>query len=242
MYLDRVTITGADDTVQPEDLLALSKTFPFVEWGVLVSASSTGSPRFPSLPWVQELQKLALKETLNLSLHVCGRWVRGLLMGELDPLVKDLACGFQRAQLNFHAETLEYKRDEFLKALNGLADQQIIFQIDNNLGETFYAIAGADDQPYDVVPLYDLSHGAGVLPKEGWPAPLNAKVYTGYAGGLGPDNLQEQIPLIGAAAGNCRIWIDMETRVRSDRDRLFDLDKVRRCLQIAAPFVVTGTP
>ena len=37
---------------------------------------------------------------------------------------------------------------------------------------------------------------------------------------------------------NTRIWIDMETKVRSDDDRQFDLEKVRRCLEIAAPFVV----
>lgn len=34
-----------------------------------------------------------------------------------------------------------------------------------------------------------------------------------------------------------RIWIDMETRVRSNNDATFDLTKVRRCLEIAAPFV-----
>ena len=31
--LDRVTITGADDSVRPTDLLELSREFPFVEWG-----------------------------------------------------------------------------------------------------------------------------------------------------------------------------------------------------------------
>jgi hypothetical protein len=97
--------------------------------------------------------------------------------------------------------------------------------------------------------------GAGILPRE-WPKPIYLDVhpgddgcgvqqhrYHGYAGGLGPDNLAEQIPLIlAAAAGNehtaeGRIWIDMETRVRSSDDRTFDLAKVRRCLEIAAPYV-----
>jgi len=64
-----------------------------------------------------------------------------------------------------------------------------------------------------------------------------ARLYHGYAGGLGPENLAEQLPLIGQAAGDCRIWVDMESRVRSDNDRQFDLAKVRKCLEIAKPFI-----
>ena len=48
-------------------------------------------------------------------------------------------------------------------------------------------------------------------------------------------------PLIATAAGDCQIWIDMETRVRSAGDRIFDLDKVYRCLKVANGFV-TGIP
>ena len=32
-----VTITGADDSIQPSQLLDLQKEFPFVEWGILLS-------------------------------------------------------------------------------------------------------------------------------------------------------------------------------------------------------------
>ena len=37
MKLTRVTITGADDSVEPRALAELSEAFPFVEWGLLMS-------------------------------------------------------------------------------------------------------------------------------------------------------------------------------------------------------------
>lgn len=42
MPLTRVTITGADDAVEPAELQALSHEFPFVEWGILHSYKRFG--------------------------------------------------------------------------------------------------------------------------------------------------------------------------------------------------------
>ncbi len=56
----------------------------------------------------------------------------------------------------------------------------------------------------------------------------------GYAGGLGPDNLEEQLELISAAAGDCSFWVDMEGKLRTlDETECdwFDLGKARRCLE-----------
>ncbi len=74
-----------------------------------------------------------------------------------------------------------------------------------------------------------------------WPS-SGLATYVGYAGGLGPENVEEQLPLIAQAAiGADGFWIDMETRVRSNLDRLFDLEKVERCLTILEPFVERNT-
>lgn len=57
--LRRVTLTGADDTVSPHELAALSARYPFVEWGILVSRCPPehGRHRFPSLPWLEPVQQ-----------------------------------------------------------------------------------------------------------------------------------------------------------------------------------------
>jgi len=81
--------------------------------------------------------------------------------------------------------------------------------------------------------LFDSSGGRGLAPVS-WPAPLPGTT-CGYAGGLGPDTLTEQLPLIHTAANGRGYWIDMEGRLRTPEDR-FDLDRARRCLEIVADF------
>jgi hypothetical protein len=121
---------------------------------------------------------------------------------------------------------------------------QFIFQIDGDgqnahLNSLFAVLDRASG--IDIVGLFDVSGGAGILPGA-WPKPFfmlddEQYDYHGYAGGLGPDNLTEQIPLITKSADGARHWIDMESGVRSKNDVEFDLAKVRRCLEIAKPFV-----
>jgi len=78
MNLTRVTFTGADDSVDPWDLVKLSQKYPFIEWGILMSTTSAGSPRFPSTEWQDELANVARKYPLNLSAHICGKLLRSI--------------------------------------------------------------------------------------------------------------------------------------------------------------------
>jgi hypothetical protein len=253
MNLDRVTITGADESVSPRSLLDLSAEFPFVEWGILVSSSHTGfgehSPRFPSQVWIDRLLDACgpsgAYPAPALSLHVCGKWVRDLLMGNISvPSRLGERQAFQRVQLNFHAERVTCNPRPFFNALLAMGPRQYIFQIDGADGnkhlESLYALNDSDHS-IDAVPLFDTSGGAGVLPRQ-WPRPQYMStdrdfIYHGYAGGLGPDTLPDELPKIDAASAGARIWIDMERRVRSDDDEQFDLVKVRRCLELCAPLV-----
>ena len=245
MKLDRVTITGADDSIgRPDKLLDLTREFPFVEWGILVHAKGAGTPRFPSDSWIADLQRLIRGgHKMPLSLHVCGRWVRDLLIGKMT-IPQELLFGFDRVQLNFHAENTPCDPPRFYEAVHQLRKgRQFIFQIDGNQGNAHLESLMIEDATVgdlDLVPLFDISGGTGVLPSA-WPTPESAGEvdysYYGYAGGLGPENLAEQIPLIAKVARRTRIWIDMETRVRSNDDQQFDLAKVRQCLEIALNYV-----
>lgn len=87
----------------------------------------------------------------------------------------------------------------------------------------------------DAVPLFDVSGGTGIVPDQ-WPPAIDG-LYCGYAGGLGPETITRGIERISAAAPGQTIWIDMETRVRSNADSVFDLDKVKQCLELSLPCV-----
>ncbi len=239
--LDKVTITGADDSVKPEELVKLSQEFPFVEWGILLSEKQEGSKRFPSRNWKHALADLVddhgLNEPVQLSGHLCGKWCRALAVGNITFPDMPILSYMKRLQLNFHAETLIVDTAPFMRTLKYISNdckREIVFQIDG-VNDRQYHVAKSYGIP--AVGLFDQSHGAGALPSlTGWPAPIDDRM-PGYSGGLGPDNLAEQIQLIRAAAGEREIWIDMETKVRSDFDRQFDLGKVRQVLEIAKPWV-----
>lgn len=221
MKLDRVTITGADDSIHPSALISLSQEFPFVEWGILFSGSQTGNPRFPSPEWVR-----GLPPGLQYAAHLCGRYVRDLVLEAHFTWWEGRPGNFfDRIQLNFHGQFHRQHRN-FLGEATLRADAQFILQCD---GVNDDAVRDLCRQaPERFVPLFDTSGGAGRLPTS-WPE-IWPDQYCGYAGGLGPDNVIEQLKMIEAKTNGRRFWIDMERRVRTPDDRGFDLRKVYEVL------------
>lgn len=241
-----VTVTGADDTVTPGQLVALWRRFPFVEFGLLMSANNTptGKPRYPSADWLRKLTyHLTVNHLRNLrfSAHLCGKWVHQLLMGEaMDGFaVADDTNIFDyvdRYQLNTHGVLHMIRKKEFLEAVDRLplSSAQIIFQLDGTNND----LPLMCKEELDIAVLHDVSSGAGLLPS-GWNLPLPG-IYNGYAGGLSPENVVEQLAKIcELLPGQKLIWIDAETHLRSfwnSRD-IFDLDKVIAFLEAVEPYV-----
>lgn len=234
MRIKTVTITGADDSINPRLLIELSQEFPFVEWGILISRNSVGERRFPSLKWIKWLSENrfdhSLDEVVKISGHICGQWVRDIMIGEtyeFEKIFYPVYGMFRRIQINTHGEKLKISNSGIVTALKSL-DRPILVQFDEVNSWIYYC---AKDAGINVFPFFDLSHGAGMLPEK-WPDFIGN--YCGYAGGLGPDNLEEQLVKIGSVVGDKDVWIDMETKVRSDDDEKFDIKKVRKCLEIAS--------
>lgn len=225
MKLDRVTITGADDSIHPSALTSLSREFPFVEWGILFSTSQVGGPRFPSLEWVRGLP-LGLKY----SAHLCGRYVRDLVLEARftwwEQQHEIPVRRFDRIQLNFHGQFHRQHRN-FLGEATLMSEAQFILQCDGVNDDAARDLCR--QEPERFVPLFDTSGGAGRSPSS-WPE-IWPNQYCGYAGGLGPENVVEQLQIIEMKANGRRFWIDMERRVRTPDDRGFDLGKVYDVLQ-----------
>ena len=234
MNLTMVTMTGADDSVEASQLGEITKHFPFVEWGILASIKQTGGYRFPSLNWIRVLQKMKRMyyPTMKLCLHLCGEYVRELLKGN-NIIPAEMLEGFERVQLNFHANC-PIDPERFANALDAIG-KTYIFQIDGSRGKSYLSeYFGYSGNP-SAHPLFDTSGGAGEVAKE-WPAPfqmIDDESYDehGYAGGLGPHNIDSELQRIAKAAGNIKFWIDMETHIRSYADSMFDLAKVRSVLE-----------
>src|SRR5665213_1979158 len=227
MILKHVTFTGADETIEPMRLVDLTVRFPFVEWGILMSASKEGNePRYPKRAWLEGMTEVADTFTLPMSGHVCGSWCRAILKG-LSTFFderKDIVKMFKRIQLNYHdGRPFDGEPEQMVEMLTKQKRRQYIFPLDPAKHQFFEA---AWHGGLDVAQLYDPSGGKGLLPGN-WKITDN-DVYYGFAGGVSPDNLEYQLNKIAEVAGDREVWIDFESHIRSlnnARDSLFDLHK-----------------
>lgn len=233
MKIKYVTMTGADDKTQISELFRVSNRFPFAEWGILFSQKTAA--RYPGWDWAVELSEQWNAEINkpNLSAHLCGRWVDDATNGSI-PFLNDVVTNmFGRIQLNMAKGRLQ-------PALNPSSE---VWNAITKVGRD--VILGGPYQKYDLqvdtelftnsgaFPLFDCSGGRGQL-SEVWPKPVDG-ILCGYAGGLSPKNLEDQLKKIEDVVGDATIWIDMESGVR--KGDCFDIGLCELVCEIAEKFV-----
>jgi phosphoribosylanthranilate isomerase len=222
-----ITLTGVDDATDLDAILSAASSHQpgLVEWGVLYSTSNAGRPRYPSRSTIDKIARLCEGvPTAPFALHICGRSVADFIASREH--VSEIARAFPRVQINFAAP----KHD--LVALRRLIEvnprRAFITQRNTANFNLWPAFADLPNHAY----LFDASGGRGVQ-RMAWPAAmLNARC--GWSGGLGPDNLEAQLPRIHAAA-RLPYWIDMESGLRDEADQL-DLGRACRCIEIVEAF------
>lgn len=181
---------------------------------------------------------------MALAAHFCGSRVNEILQGD-DSFVATLVGTFQRIQINATAvngvdmsylsgakivttlravacliqkhpemEFILQKNDETKPLWNGLLQM--------NSDET----GPLGSLPANMSMLVDDSKGTGVSSTTPWPTPPET-YKIGYAGGIGPSNIQQVLVDVIEAGSGMAIWIDMESKLRSTKNGkdVFDLDK-----------------
>lgn len=237
MQLRALGFCGADDSVHPNHLVILAKAYPLVEFGILFRPDLEGKPRYASTAWVERLAAAAAGSDMKLAAHLCGSRVNDALEGNGAPFLKQLQVwGFGRVQINATAVNgvNTSRLAEAVPHLMTLIQQfpTIEFMMQQNeetkpLWEGLLQEYRKDGStlPSNVSMLLDESKGTGVLRDE-WPTPPT-EYPIGYAGGMGPDNIDSVLEKIKIAAAGRSVWIDMESRLRSIKNEkdIFDLDK-----------------
>lgn len=233
-----VTFTGVDERTDFDHLIELviaaGNNARFIEWGVLYEPVKAGTGgRYPSLSWLEDFADKANEAGLNIALHLCGKAVKDLLDAvrtrERSVDVKRLlalAEKFGRVQLN----TIGKENDEqmFKQLITLLSRNEnrtcVLLQWNKHNEELCRRLRF--EHNFEV--LVDSSGGRGKVPT-GWPMLTEFDVRrVGYAGGLGPLNILEQLPQIYAASQERTFWVDMEQSLRDENDDFV----LERCKQV----------
>ena len=192
-----LTITGIDSKTIIADL----PQGP--EYGVLYTGTPEGRNRYPSRRAVNRILRDLEDAGHPAALHICGNFARVQLM---EYAIPDLTHLVGRIQVNGRIVP-----GQLASICDVYSDHTIITQHN----EGVLGLLGVKATNHSI--LVDGSGGKGILPQN-WIAP-KIKKPIGFAGGLGPDNIIENLNKIMKVARK-GWWIDMEAKVRTDDDWL----------------------
>lgn len=193
-----ITLTGIDEQTRDGDIRWFHAAG--VEMGILYTETPEGRNRYPSVDWMASITR---RVSGRYALHVCGRRARHVVIsGEPGKALRSVLDSVQRIQLNGVLPP-----EDVVKACQRYPEHTIITQShpENALD------VGCDNHAV----LVDASGGRGKSPTE-WIRPSTSRA-VGFAGGLGPHNLDRELPRILAVAKE-PTWIDMEGRLRDSQD------------------------
>lgn len=222
MKIDRITFTGADDNVKHNILIELSKHYPMIEWGILFSKNKITEYRYPSMQWISKVRTLGL----NLSAHFCGWYAKEVLENENFGLITSIHPDFKRVQLNYSfRDASKYKLDSLIESLKEFPEVNVILQYNKTNAPVLDKLM-ENELPSNLHFLFDSSGGNGVEIKSIREPFINH--YTGYSGGLSPDNIEKISSMIKLGISETNVFIDMESGVRTDNQ--MDFTKIKEIL------------
>lgn len=240
MKLTGISFIGADEQTQIAELYKMCAKSPIpIEIGLLYSPNKAGKQkRYPSLKYIQQFLKIwdecDWNEIQNcvhqptLSLHLCGEGVRQFLHKDNREYnnINDLCNNFERIQLNFSMSEYDPQKlaNDIIKSI-GYYTGNIVLQDNKSKKEFNKKFVGLSSIDF----LFDGSGGFGrVLDNPEQPI---ATHYCGYAGGIGPDTVEEILTKIYKLNNsNTPFYLDMESKIREDNN--FSIEKCQQVIDI----------
>lgn len=196
-----ITFTGADEATDLEDLRWLASKG---EVGFLITLTPDGRKRYPRFEWVAKALQ-AINNPYGVALHICGSGAKRMLFEDDEPLA-ELLESVHRIQING-----DVSPDQIVDVCERYEWLTVITQ-HTERSESLAWTPTCDRHSV----LVDSSGGREVLCKH-WPSIQTTKP-VGFAGGLGPSNLEVEIPRILKVA-KPGWWVDMEASLRDENDQ-----------------------
>ena len=215
--LSHVTFTGWDRHTDLDDLSAFLERCPQdrVEIAVLHSTSHVDEDRYPDVDKAVAILRAAKAAGQRSAVHLCGRIAKAFL-NYSDALVaaSPLIWLADRVQVNVDENFWPAGPEKYRRAyeLARTIGRPVIVQtrdIDGWPDVEPVARAASRMVPF----LFDRSAGTGATSTL-WPEVPGNDLLVGYAGGLGPENVEALVSKIALTRPHARFWVDMETCIR----------------------------
>lgn len=231
-----VTITGADNGVDPVKLDELGDMYPFVEWAILFSGSKEGQPRYPTVDWREQFYDVTCDREAagyHTAAHLCGITATRRLQ----------TMGLFETEIERHFDTVQFNLfspDNYPFVVDYAKRYEATHQVIVPFNKGTANILTSKDPEYwrTLSVLCDSSGGRGIACKE-WPSNIPShfveRQAVGFAGGINEANIEAVLEGLVQLHEGKFFWIDLETGARDEKDR-FDIDKVARILELASQF------
>lgn len=228
----KLSIAGADDMVNINELLELINKYPLLEIGILLTKKD-GRKRYPKKEWRDNCYNSIKKE--NLAIHLCGEDVFCEILSDdfQDSELLEELKKVSRVQLNINPFKKVFKEKQIYEIYDKLNKNnlKLIYQYheDSEIYIMNY-LNKSKEKNADI--LMDSSKGKGVVPKEFIvPEDLEKRNdYLGFAGGLNVENIKEIYDLLKNKVVKNNFWLDLESGARTDNE--LDIKKVDNLCKI----------
>jgi phosphoribosylanthranilate isomerase len=225
-----VSFVGVDKNTNLSDLLKFKQSSIFYEFGVLYSDSKNEiQKRYPGHEFTLKFLRWARENKVNSSLHLCGASIERYL--KEDSNIIDICSMADRIQLNINMN----KFDDTEKLANDIIEvsskhnNSIILQKNKSKAKFNEKFISKLDKEFSLSLLNDSSGGFGrEIHSVSSP---HDKYFTGYAGGINPDNVINILDLIENTCEGMYYYIDMESGIRINNDfSIVECDKIRKLI------------
>lgn len=244
MKLRCITCSGANEHLDVRDLLLSFGGKPFVELGIQV-CDAKGGVNTERYFWLYNLYE-AIKSSrylFNVALHLNKDWVeRFCEMDFPSELVSFLTLKtgandyfIKRVQLNFKVGREKSPNvEKLIKAMTYFPNQRFILSYNESNAEIIEQVYKSG-VVFDC--LFDNSFGEGIVPNKR-PTPVFSGVLHGYAGGLSPENVRDELDKLSAILPEDEIiFIDAEGKLKDDNG-IFSLSKAQSFFQNASKYLL----
>lgn len=231
----KVSCCGANELLRVEDVVKFLEKNRNVELGIGVSKERCqyAMNRFK---WILKLQDNLSNENgkSRIAFHVNGEWSHNIV--ETGTLPKELLFilfrnnGIARVQLNVIGSGYSFENLRaagLAKLILTLKEKKLAKFIIPANPQSMNFIKDLQTYTNDFDVLYDVSFGLGKQANEY--LSIFSNNFQGYAGGLSPDNIkQELLKIDEAQKKSVDIWVDAEGRLKCENYNMLDLNKAQK--------------